>query len=129
MALITGGAAAAEIAAEVAVAAQHDLEIWKTDRALRRTLLLLVEVPAAARGTEFGHALRELGLEVSSAPDVVELISAVAERIDQDGSSDPDRSDAADLSMAAACETLFRCAGPQGQGLPGTSSPSDDCRA
>ena len=70
IALITGGASANEIAAETAVAAEDSLKAASKSASLRFAFWMLTQIPLAARADDFGRALRELGLEVSDAPNL-----------------------------------------------------------
>ena len=83
MELITGGADAAEIAASTAAAAEQSLADAGKNTTLTHAFWLLTQVPLAAKATDFGNNLRELGLEVTNAPDLIEIAAAMLEAIDQ----------------------------------------------
>jgi hypothetical protein len=85
IALITGGASASEIAAETAIAAEDSLKAASKSASLRFAFWLLTQIPLAARNEDFGHALRELGLEVSDAPNLIEIGTAMTAAIDRVG--------------------------------------------
>src|ERR1700712_4339945 len=87
IALITGGASANEVAAQTAIAAERSLEDASRNPALRHAFWLLTQIPLAARAPNFGDGLRQLGLQVGDAPNLVEIGSAMLATLDRMGSS------------------------------------------
>jgi hypothetical protein len=129
IALITGGASAAEVAAQTALAAEQSLEQASRNRALRHAFYLLTQIPLAARTTDFAKGLRELGLQVSDNPSLVEIGSAMLAAIDRVGSRARHVDDLSEIASKAAAESLMMVAGRSGESLFGASYAADDARA
>ncbi len=126
IALITGGASAAEIAAETAVAAEHSLQRASRNPTLRHAFWLLTQIPLAARKSDFGDALRRLGLRVSDTPNLLEIGSAMLEAIDRVGSRGRRVDDLSEIASKTASESLMMVAGRSGESLFGSSYAAED---
>ena len=129
IALITGGADAAVIAAATAGAADQSLRMGSDDEALRHGFWLLTQIPLMARGTDFAAGLRNLGMEVSGLPTLVEITTALLEAIDQAAHRSGKTTDFSEMASKAAVESLSNIAGRKGEGLFGPGYAADEARA
>jgi hypothetical protein len=126
VALIAGGAHAAEVAAAAAGAAEASLSRAADDPALRHAFYLLARVPLAAREPSFGAALRELGLDVGGAPTLVDIGTAMVAAVDRVGRSGGRRTDLGEMATLTAGESLMALAGRAGPGLFGPSHAAEE---
>lgn len=129
VALITGGASAAEIAAETAAAAEHSLKEASSNPTLRYAFWLLTQIPLAARKESFAEALRELGLVVGNAPSLLEIGAAMLSAIDRAGSMAKRRNDLGEIASKAATQSLVALAGRAENSLFGMSYAADEAKA
>lgn len=81
--LLEAGAGAAQVANATIKAAEGGLERPGKDRGLVETIWLLTQLPQAARADDFAGALRNLGLEVSANPTLMEITGALTDALDQ----------------------------------------------
>lgn len=129
IALITGGATAAEVAAETAIAAEHSLDEASRNPSLRYAFWLLTQIPLAARKDDFAGALRKVGLVVSNSPSLLEIGAAMLAAIDQEGLRSRRRDDFSELASKAATQSLVALASRDEDSLFGTTFEADEARA
>ena len=108
---------------------------------------LLTQIPLAARAPDFGEAAWKLGLNLGSAPSLLEVVAAFSDAVDRAASGSSGRTDLGEMARLAAAESLAAAVGrdlprlfgespddvrlrsgswplPTGsRGWPGTSSP------
>jgi len=106
VALLAGGAEAHQIAQAVIQLAEKHFNLAANDKVLVETIHTLMQLPIAARSTDYAAALREQGIEVRSAPTANELIVAVVESIDRKVPSATRRTDLGEIAQTVAAETL-----------------------
>jgi hypothetical protein len=104
--LLGGGAGTPEVAAATMAAAQGGLAAGAKDPALLHTVWLLAQVPLAARGPDFVDKLRSLGLRVSDAPSLLEVVGAFTGAVDEHIRRNGGRTDLGEMAQMAAAETL-----------------------
>ena len=104
--LIGGGAGAPEVAASTMEASQGGLAKAAKDPGLVHTVWLLTQVPLAARSKDFVAGLRQLGLEVSNAPSLLEVVGAFTDAVDAHLRRSGGRTDLGEMAQMAAAETL-----------------------
>jgi hypothetical protein len=125
--MISGGATAADIAAATAKAAEAEILRVGKDPALIRAFWLLTQIPLAARQTDFVARLRQLGLEVSDRPGLVEIVQALSDSVDCYVRRVGGRTDVGEMAQLCAAESLTAVAGRE---LPGLFGPTpEDVRA
>ncbi|HEX5050425.1 MAG TPA: hypothetical protein VFZ65_01505 [Planctomycetota bacterium] len=78
------------------------------DAGLVRAFWILAKLPDAARSGTFVQELRDLGVSVSPNPTVAELTAAVAGAIDTHLDSHRQRTDFAEMALAATVESIAR---------------------
>jgi len=106
--LIGGGADAPEVAASAMEASQGGLVKAAKDPGLIHTVWLLTQIPLAARSEHFADGLRQLGLEVSNAPSLLEVAGAFTGAVDAHLRRGGGRTDLGEMAEMAAAETLTR---------------------
>jgi len=104
--LLRLGASAAEIASATSRAAENSLATATSDPGLRHTFWLLTQLPLAARSADFGERLRQLGLDVGSAPSLLTLAAAFQQSIDARIRNARVQTDLGQMAKLAATETL-----------------------
>ena len=129
IALITGGASAADVAAETAIAAERSLQDASGNPSLRHAFWLLTQIPLAARKASFADALRELGMVVGNAPNLLEIGAAMLAAIDRASSKARRRDDLSEIASKAAVESLVMLAGRSEASLFGTAYAADEAQA
>jgi hypothetical protein len=117
VALVAGGAHAAQVANAVMRAAERGLRLSADHRGLVEAFWLLTQLPAAARKGDFAAGLRERGLRVPDAPGVVELAAAVSEAVDARQPNNAGRTDLGELAQAAAAEAIVHAVADRVGGL------------
>ena len=129
VALITGGASAATVAAAVAREVERQRRRADGSPGLCQAFLLLTQIPLAARQSDFGAALRKLDLAVTNVPTLIDISSAMMGRLDDltRASGRPD--DLSEMSSKAAVESLIAMASQPGQSLFGASYAADEARS
>lgn len=115
--LLTGGATDADIVAASAAAAENDLLAAAHDPVFVEAVRLLATVPAAARSEDFGQALRDADIPIKRMPDLLSLIGAVGQRLDEVARQRARPSDIGELSRRALLSTLSMHVGDQLPGL------------
>lgn len=123
VALIEGGAGAAQLANATITAAEKDLNLAAEDKGLVETVWLLTQIPLAARHQDFSAALRDAGLNVSDSPGLMEIVGAISEAIDKRLFNNGGRTDLGEMAQMAASETI---SGVIGGRLPGLFAPTAD---
>ena len=102
--LLACGAGAAQIANATLDAAERGLNLAADDTALVETIWLLTQLPLAARAKDqagFSNALRQAGLHVSDAPNLMEVVGAFSDAIDMRLSNRPGRTDLGEMAQMA----------------------------
>ena len=129
VALITGGASAAAVAAAVAQAVETGLTKASNNAALRQAFWLLTQIPLAARAPEFGTGLRKLGLAVGDTPSLIEIGTAMMASIDQASHLAGRPNDLSEMATKAAVESLVTVASQPTESLFGATYAADEARA
>lgn len=119
IALITGGASAAAVAAQTATAAEDSLMAASESVSLRFAFWLMAKIVLAARSDDFGHELRKLGLQVTDAPNLLEIGIAMTAAIDRVGRKALVPDDLCEIASKTASESLLAVAGRSETSLPG----------
>jgi hypothetical protein len=96
----------AQIAAATINAAKGGLRRAANDNGFIEAFWLLTQIPLAARQQDFRAALENLGLQVPENPGAFDVLAAMSDAVERAVSSQRARSDFAELSLAAAQETL-----------------------
>jgi hypothetical protein len=120
--LIEHGAGAAQIANATVAAAEKGLNLAADDAGLVETIWLLTQLPLAARTDDFSGALRQAGLDVSTAPSLLEVVGAFSDAVDARLATTGGRTDLGEMAQMAAAETMSRLVGARTQSLFGTSA-------
>jgi hypothetical protein len=127
VALIEGGAGAAQLANATITAAEKGLNLAAEDKGLVETIWLLSQLPLAARTGEFANALRKAGLDISDSPGLMEIVGATSDAIDKRLKNNGGRTDLGEMAQMAASETITEIVGGR---LPSLFAPTqDDVRA
>ena len=100
-----------KIASEAQKAAEAGFKEAQKDTALTYALWLLTQLPAAARSEDYIGALREKGIDVSSAPSLMDLVGAFTEAVDSAVQSRGARTDLGEMAQLSAAETLTTLVG------------------
>ena len=129
VALITGGASAAEVAAETAIAAERTLQDASGNPSLRHAFWLLTQIPLAARQADFAGALQKLGLVVGNAPNLIEIGAAMLAAIDRASATARRRDDLSEIASKEATASLIMLAGRSQDSLFGTVYAADEAKA
>jgi len=127
--LIAGGQDASSIAAQVAKAAETTLLSAAADPALRDAYFLLIQIPTAAKATHFAEALRQVGVETDSAPDLADIAAALTTTLDRLARHYDRNSDFGEMAAKSAVEGLLAIAARDGVGLLGSAHAADEARA
>jgi hypothetical protein len=122
VALIEGGADAPQVANATIDAAEKALSVAAEDPGLVETVWLLTQLPVAARSDDFVRALRAVGLEVSAAPSLMEIVGAFSDAIDSRVAGQVRRTDLGEMAQMAAVETLSKVVGARTENLFGTTT-------
>lgn len=122
--LLGSDAAGSEVVAASARAAENDMLRAAHDPVFVEAVRLLLSIPLAARSDDFGRALRDTGLVVGDRPEFLDLVTAVAERLDAVRHETKTRSDFGEISARALTTTLSTSVG---DALPAlfAASPQD----
>lgn len=124
VALIEGGAGAAQVANATINAAETGLASAANDKGVVETIWLLSQLPLAARTDNFAQALRECGLSVSDSPGLMDIVGAVTDAIDARMPNCKGRTDLGEMAQMAAVETLTEVISEKINNLFGTT-PED----
>jgi hypothetical protein len=117
VALIAGGAGAAQIANAAIRAAEAGLRLAPKDAGVRETVWLLMQLPHAARGDDFPSALWECGIQVVGLPTLMELTGAFTDAIDASLANNRGRTDLGEMAQMAGAETLVAVVGEHTRSL------------
>ena len=120
--LLKGEADASAVAAGAMEAAQKGFQKAAEDEGLARTIWLLTQLPLAARNPQYLQRLKELGVDVSSSPNLVELVGAFTDAVDKHMRRSGGRTDLGEMAQMAASESLTSILGQRTESLFGTSS-------
>jgi hypothetical protein len=123
VASLDGGASVAQIAAASSEAAEGALTRASADPTLIRAFWLLTQLPLAAQQVDFIERLGELGLEVRSSPQLLDIVGAFSEAVDAHARAVSERSDFGEMAQMAAAESLSAIVG---RSLPGLFGPTAD---
>jgi hypothetical protein len=126
VALLAGGAGAAQVATATIAAAERGLNLATEDPGLVETVYLLMQLPLAARAGDFAGALRAAGLDVPDDPGVMDVVGAFSDAVDA-RLANASRRDLGEMAQMAACETITAAVGGHGATLFGAGA--DDVRA
>lgn len=124
VALLDGGAGAAQLANATLTAAEKGLNLAAEDKGLVETVWLLTQLPLAARSDDFAKSLRRIGLDVSDSPGLMEIVGKLSRAIDGRLAYNTGRTDLGEMAQMAAAETITDVIGSKAQGLFETA-PSD----
>jgi hypothetical protein len=124
MELLGSGANATDVAAATLSAAERGFREAAGDEGFRHVLWLLTQITLAAREKDFGRSLRKLGLDVSTAPGLLEIVGAVSTQVDRHLSERKARSDVSEMAQFAAVEALSEGTLRRSRNLFGTT-PDD----
>ncbi|MCW3784573.1 hypothetical protein [Defluviimonas salinarum] len=128
VALLTDGAAREDVVAASAAAAERELLAAVRDPVFVEAVRLLATVPAAARSEDFGQALRDADIPIQGTPDLLGLVTAVGQRLDEVARNRASPSDIGEISRRALLSTLSIHIGDELPGLFETT-PHDVQRA
>lgn len=117
VALLAGAVPTQDIVSASAKAAEHDMFRASDDPVFVEAIRLLLALPLAARADDFSGALRSQGLVVPGEPELVDLIVAVTQRLDDVARSAGRRSDFGELAGRALTRTLSTTIGGALPGL------------
>jgi len=116
VALIGGGAGAAQLANATITAAERGMNFAAKDSGLVETIWLLTQLPLAAKSRDFVGALRKAGLAISDSPSLMEIVGAASDAIDLRLPNNKRRTDLGEIAQMAASETLSKYVGSRVQG-------------
>jgi len=124
VALLLAGDDTATIAGATLNAAEEEFAQASRDEGVGRTAWLLTQLPLAARDPNYLRRLTELGLDVTAAPSVTELLGAFSDAVDRHMLRTGRRTDLGEMAQMAAAETLASVLTARTQSLFG-STPED----
>lgn len=124
--LIKSDGDAAQIAAAALAAAESGFREAADDDGVARATWLLTQLPLAARDPNYLQRLAALGVNVSEAPGLAEIVGAFTDAVDTHMRRSGGRTDLGEMAQMAAAETLTSLLGQRTQSLFGTSP--DDVR-
>lgn len=116
VALVEGGAGAAQLANATITAAERGMKFAAEDKAMVEAVWLLTQIPLAAKSTDFSGTLQAAGLNVSDSPGLMEIVGAVSDAIDSRLSNNGGRTDLGEIAQMAASETISKYVGSRTQG-------------
>src|SRR5207244_371608 len=98
------------------------LEAASKDPALVRSFWLLTQLPLCARAEDYVENLQRVGISVSDAPGLMELVGAFADSVDAHVRSVSGRTDLGEMAQMGAAESLTALVGERSRTLFGTTS-------
>ncbi len=119
--LLAGGAHAEQVANATVRAAERILGRAYHDTGLVETLWFLFQLPRAARTEDFPDALRRCGVDVPSAPELMDLLAGLTAAIDARLPNNHGRTDLGEMAQMALVETFAAVVSRETHGLFGTS--------
>ncbi|SDG08378.1 hypothetical protein [Sulfitobacter delicatus] len=122
--LLSGPADTQTVMAASAFAAERDLLQASNDPVFIEAVRLLLAIPAAARRSDFGDALRSLDLDIHQQPELLDLLAAVSTRLEHVRSRSRSGNDLGELAARAMTSVLSTTIA---DALPGlfTATPED----
>ena len=111
------GSWTAEIASATAMAAHIGLQRAKGDEGLSYSFWLLCQIPLAAKQTDFGKALRGLGLNVPDLPSAFDVAAAFTGSVESHTRQMRTRTDIGEIGQLSAAECLTATATQGAKGL------------
>jgi hypothetical protein len=126
--LISGGAEVDDIAAATSRAAESSMIDAVNDPAFKQGFWLLTQIPQAAPAEDFALALRNLGLEVSDKPTLVEICMAMMISIEQAVPA-ARRTDAGEMAQLSSVESLSAVASREMGSLFGPAEAPAEARS
>jgi hypothetical protein len=121
--LLDEGAADHEVVAESARAAERELTSAARDPVYVEAVRILLTIPLCARTDDFGAALRRADILAPNRPELLDLIEAATQRLDQVRLGNSGRSDLGEIAGRALISTLSVGIGDQ---LPGLFAATPD---
>lgn len=109
--LVRLGAGSSQVAIATTTAAERGLRLAGEDPGLIETVWLLTQLPVAARSRNFVHNLRRLGVQVSDAPGLMDIVGAFSDALDARIGQSSGKTDLGEMAQMAATETLSRVVG------------------
>jgi len=119
--LLDSGAGTPQVAAATLDAAKQGLEKAARDPALVHSFWLLTQLPLCARAEDFVSELERVGLAVSSAPSLLELVGGFTDAVDNHVRSTGGRTDLGEMAQMGAAESLTSVLRERTQSLFGTT--------
>jgi hypothetical protein len=104
--LLDSEAGTPQIAAATLDAAKRGLDEAARDPALVHSFWLLSQLPLCARGEDFVAELKNVGVSVSSAPTLLELVGGFADAVDDHVRRTGGRTDLGEMAQMGAAESL-----------------------
>ena len=104
--LLDSAAATEDVIAASAKAAEKDLLRAADDPVFVEAVRLLLSIPNAARSEDFGQSLRSIGLQIPDRPDLLDMVGAVSQRLDDIARHSPTRTDLGELAARALASAL-----------------------
>jgi hypothetical protein len=118
VALLEGGAQASQqIAIATIRAAEKGLRHAPKDPGVVEAVRLLMDLPRAARVSDYPDGLAACGVAVTDPPDLMELVGAVTDALDARLPNNRDRTDLGEMAQVAAAEGLAGLLGERTDGL------------
>jgi hypothetical protein len=94
------------IAGATLKASEKGLEQVSNDSALVQSFWLLTQLPLCARAENYAEELRRIGISVSGAPTLMELVGAFSDAVDAHVRAVGGRTDLGELGQMGAAESL-----------------------
>lgn len=115
--LLDEGAADHEVVGESARAAERDLTAAARDPVYVEAVRILLTIPLCARSEDFGEALRRSDIPTGHRPELLDLIAAATQRLDEVRLGSSRRNDLGEIAGRALVSTLSVGIGDQLPGL------------
>jgi hypothetical protein len=122
VALVASGAAAVKFAAATVNAAARGLRAAANDHGVLETYWLLIRLPLAARAPDFAAALRDCGLVVANAPELLDVAVAFGAAVDGRMANNRGRTDLGEMAQTAAVEAINAIVETRAQSLFGSGA-------
>jgi hypothetical protein len=117
------GADVSAIATAAAEAAETSLQNATGDDAFLHSFWLLTQLPSTARSSSFAQDLRDLGVQVSDRPGLMDIVAAFSAAVDQHSRAHGGRTDLGEMAQMAAVESITTLVGSS---LPSLFEPNPD---
>jgi hypothetical protein len=111
--LIAAGADVRDVAAGTSSAAEQQMIKASDDPGVKNSFWFLTQIPLAARQSDFGRLLRDLGLLVGDRPTLLEIATEMTSAIDRCVATSGGRTDLGEMAQLSAVESLNAVAGRQ----------------